>query len=473
MLGIEQEVVAEWEELRRIDSEGAKQFYFMKILPVIVKSLQEKSESEYDCKLLFSILGFSPETTVLATVAMNPQELVIITGGETKHYYDLIVEFMLEHKILRPHQIKLEEVDVHDLRKIYTIIEESKAKHSKGVFVDVTGGKKIMSASAAQAAWEIDASLCYIEGDYDPLLRRPKLGSEKLEVLDNPSSEKAKRYRTDAVKAWNSRQFLRAEELFKKSLSLNENHIFEEIMIPLSRYYQAIFDFNIVKLGEEHELLKKAWDREYLKKIMLKYGINRSLDVFENDPELKDGKTRIALFLTLASEYSRQNRFDFAGLLSYRAIEASMVECLIKIASGPFNASKPDYSLLMDDVEDLRARFSKLWNDTGKGNCISRELPHKVGLVDGFILIAVSKPEVLKTVFPTIDTDPNQAMMKFNAIISSRNSSILAHGTSPLGEKQYLSINRLAQKMAALVGGDVIEKLVSSLSPPVIDESNL
>src|SRR5262249_43970877 len=53
---------------------------------------------------------------------------------------------------------------------------------------DITGGKKVMSATAALAAWQLDLPLCYIDSDFDPELRQPVPGTENLLLLSNPTT---------------------------------------------------------------------------------------------------------------------------------------------------------------------------------------------------------------------------------------------------------------------------------------------
>lgn len=277
----------EWCKLLKYDNEKALNYYFKNILPLIVQNITDEQKPPISCEILFSLMGFSPETTVLSTVSMKPDELVILTGDNTKQFYNLIMKFFIEYKILEPHQIRLEKIDINDLSQIYSTIVNTVAKLQSGnVFVDITGGKKIMSASAAQAAWEVDASLCYIEGDYDPVIRRPKIGTEKLILLDNPSLEKAKMQRRNGLNAWKVRNFSLAGELFQKSRNMNKDHLFEDVAIPLTRFFDALYNFNLSALESHIKEIQKLNEIKYLSPILLSYGINKCLSVFTSDPGL-------------------------------------------------------------------------------------------------------------------------------------------------------------------------------------------
>jgi hypothetical protein len=55
------------------------------------------------------------------------------------------------------------------------------------VLIDVTGGKKVMSAAAAMAAWEMDLRIVYTDCTFDPTRRIAIPGTEEIVLLDNPS----------------------------------------------------------------------------------------------------------------------------------------------------------------------------------------------------------------------------------------------------------------------------------------------
>jgi len=100
-----------------------------------------------------------------------------------------------------------------------------------------------------------------------------------------------------------------------------------------------------------------------------------------------------------------------------------------------------------------------------------RELPYKVGLVDGFMLLMIINPRYMENLFASMHTmNQKYVLDKFRGVTSTRNSSILAHGISPLGETEYNALNQLALKLAEAYGGDKIINMITSICPPTLEE---
>ncbi len=450
------------------NSPQAQTYYFQNILPGIVEKLAEKTRDN-KCNVLISLMGFSPETTILSTVSMKPEKLIVITGENTIDHYDLVFEFLHEYKILKPSQMSLETIDICNLKNIYDVVQ--KVSEESNVFVDITGGKKIMSAAAAQAAWEFDATLCYIEGEYNPKLRRPKPGTESLIKLDNPSLEKAKKQRDKGIEAWEMRNFSLAEERFRRSKTLNREHLFEDAIIPLCRFYELLYNFDFSKMQNVLDELVALEKTTYMKEILDKLNIAACISVFCGDIALEKIENRIAVFLSMAQEYANQQRFDFAGLLSYRAIEALIGEGLnITSEQGFFDTANPNYALISEDVDKLEKDFSDLWNEVTKGKAANFKLPKKVSLADGFALLLVSDTDKFIKVFDNDTMSPAYVLKRVAGISSCRNQSILAHGNNALGEKQFTDIFKLAEHLAEIIFGEEICQLTVAVSPPSLRE---
>ena len=77
-------------------------------------------------------------------------------------------------------------------------VQKQPYKPDERALVDITGGKKIMSAIAGQVAWDLDLPLCYLESPaYNPALRRPDPGSEVLLVFPKPSEQRINGHREE------------------------------------------------------------------------------------------------------------------------------------------------------------------------------------------------------------------------------------------------------------------------------------
>ena len=73
----------------------------------------------------------------------------------------------MDRRLISPAEWRIEDVDPTDTSGIYEAIRRHADGHAgddRLRVMDVTGGKKIMSATAAVAAWELRMPLCYVEG---------------------------------------------------------------------------------------------------------------------------------------------------------------------------------------------------------------------------------------------------------------------------------------------------------------------
>lgn len=186
-LQIDAAIRAEWEQLQRVDAAAASMFYFQHILPEVVQLHQKQALSDGACDLLVSLMGFSPETTVLAAMFMQPQKLVVIASDRTEPYSRQCTTFLTQHGLLDSERIDVRIVDPSNADALFAILRDILSGATGRRCVDVTGGKKIMSAVAAHVAWGLSVPVCYVEsGAYNPQLRRPEPGSERIVILEPP-----------------------------------------------------------------------------------------------------------------------------------------------------------------------------------------------------------------------------------------------------------------------------------------------
>lgn len=178
----------EWEKLQRTDARSASAFYFRSVLPSVVKHHQQQAAPLPPCELLVSLMGLSPETTVLATAFVRPQRLMIIASRKADHYCEQCTDFLTEHKLIEPEAISARFVEPTDHDALYGALCAALATASGRRLVDLTGGKKIMSAVAGYAAWTLGLPVCYLESSaYNEQMRRPEPGSEQIFILEPPS----------------------------------------------------------------------------------------------------------------------------------------------------------------------------------------------------------------------------------------------------------------------------------------------
>jgi hypothetical protein len=183
---------AEWERLQRIDARAASVYYFRNILPMVVAHHRQNMPAESRCELLVSLMGLSPETTVLVTAFLHPQRLVIIASRNADQYCEQCLHFLAEHGLLERGAIDFRMVEPTDHSALYALLGEVLASEDGRRMVDLTGGKKIMSAVAGYAAWTLGLPICYLESRaYNEQMRRPEPGTEVLTILESPAVQSA------------------------------------------------------------------------------------------------------------------------------------------------------------------------------------------------------------------------------------------------------------------------------------------
>jgi len=178
----------EWERLQRVDARVASAFYFQNILPLVVRYHRQVAPTGSRCDLLISLMGLSPETTVLVTAFLRPQRLVIISSRNASQYCEQALAFLAEHELLPPSAVAVRLVDAANHNELYKTLRVELDAEKGRRMVDLTGGKKIMSAVAGYTAWGFGLPVCYLESRaYNEQMRRPEPGSEEIIIFEPPS----------------------------------------------------------------------------------------------------------------------------------------------------------------------------------------------------------------------------------------------------------------------------------------------
>ncbi len=189
---IETATRAEWERLQRTDATGASAFYFQNILPTVVMHHRRNKPTAVPCELLVSLMGLSPETTVLTTTLVQPRQLVIVASKSAERYCEQCIAFLMEHALIAREKISVRMVHPTDHDALFATLRDVLASSIGRRLVDLTGGKKIMSAVAGYAAWSLGLPVCYLESRaYNEQMRRPEPGSEEIIVLEPPVCDRS------------------------------------------------------------------------------------------------------------------------------------------------------------------------------------------------------------------------------------------------------------------------------------------
>ena len=164
----------------------AKDFYYENLFETVIERFEKNNQhviSGSSVDVLISILGFSPEPIVLGAKLLKPKIHIIIhdAGVSLNEENNRIISKYLENYKF---------VELHDetFACLYdTLKEQLSITPAQHCAINITGGKKSMSASAGIFARDFFCDLIYVDyNKYDPSTRRPEPGSEFLNLVYSP-----------------------------------------------------------------------------------------------------------------------------------------------------------------------------------------------------------------------------------------------------------------------------------------------
>ncbi len=475
-LVIDADVRERWIALLKEDAPEACRLYFDKILPLVLDNLRARGQEiieEERPDLLVSLMGFSPETTVICAAMARPAELVVVRSEETNRFFDIAAPFLTSNEIVPWSGLHHVSVDPTNPADIYDAVYRHLGQHKRAL-MDVTGGKKVMSATAAQAAWELRIPLCYVEGKFLKEQRRPEPGTEELKLLDNPSPQRARQARQRAKDMYLTGNYPLAADLFSESMKVNQRISQDELLRQLCRCYARWMDLDQPQLQREVEQAETIAAQGRMKGLVTAHfpTLNRHLAAHRKVAH-GDRLALLATFLELASHYQQHQRHDFSCLLSYRAMEALVQQGLREAAGGSFDTSQPDYEALGGEerLEPAYVEISRAL--AGKGR-VAHELPDRIGFIDGFALLCIRDASLPCKIFGGKEEGATLRVIKrLQNLASRRNGSVLAHGNRSLEEQDSEKLLHGARNIARAILGqrfDDLTRLQADLRPLELEE---
>ncbi|QQU02121.1 hypothetical protein [Myroides odoratus] len=184
------EYLEEWINLSLQGSfKKAQELYYDKLFSSVIERFENEYENTIETgSILFSVLGFSPEPIILTAKAIKPKLHVIFTT-EGKMESDNYIEQFLEsnYKVVYFKDESFETI-YRTMKEQFIYIDTHNTNlHRSNIVIDITGGKKSMVASASIFGKDYGASIVYVDfKEYIPELRKPKPGSEILNIVYNP-----------------------------------------------------------------------------------------------------------------------------------------------------------------------------------------------------------------------------------------------------------------------------------------------
>lgn len=188
MGNLSEQLVEKWLQLQNGGYfQEAKDYYFESLFKAVIEDFENKTAGMPKGGTLFSILGYTPEPIILTQRAILPQKHVIfysVTSNFESDVYPYLQEYLTSSFELVP-------LPDTSFGTVYRCLQEQiNINVGEDYYLDITGGKKSMVASAAIFARDYDMNVLYV--DYEEYLsdiRRPKPGTEVLNWVYDPKKD--------------------------------------------------------------------------------------------------------------------------------------------------------------------------------------------------------------------------------------------------------------------------------------------
>lgn len=450
--------------------EYALRYYLAEMLDEVVRQAAARSELRAaPVPLLISLVGFSPVTTILSYELLRPQRLLVVTSAQAEESVDVIADYVVADGRLRHRDFMHRWCNPTDPHGIYRAVKEEldgqrSAPGERGqAVIDITGGRKVMSAAAALAAWQLDLRLCYIETEWDPARRQAIPGSDRLLLLDNPTTIFGEQSMEEALQLFAGGAFEAARRRYASLCDSLADPRRARFMRALSEFYRAWCDLDLTGISECASAVETALRQAGTE---ISHG---TADRVSGQLEFVRGLSRdgerdsfLVCYYVLGEHYRELARHDFAALLYYRTIEGCLSRRLEGRAEG-FSCERPDYELLTSDVIALQRDYVALLEHSGRKDP-NLGLPPYVGMMDAAYLL-----NALGDDLPAhCHIKGAKALSHLNKLATTRNRSVLAHGQQAVTQADCEELGRKARLVLRAhwdgsAQGPPVDDLVGSL----------
>jgi hypothetical protein len=441
-----------WKETK--DNRERTAYFFEHLLDWAIEKVKENSpdirgSSRY--RLMISLGGFTPETTVIACRVLQPQKLYVLTSKESEaeiNWIDKGLGDSIQHgDFAHDHCESTDPLKIYE--KIRDKMKDAGVGRGEGV-MDITGGKKVMSASAAFAAWQLGMDICYVDNrSYNPAIRGPdEPGMERVMLLPNPVAVfgEQEKERTDLI--FCRGHFRQAAGQYRDLADRIENGSqFVRFKSRLAEMYAAWCDMDIAGVAKALDKVEAQLKTHFVCQEMRPEQIGRlrrQMDFLRDfSREERPPAATLLTFYLLGLHHLENRRFDFSSLFFYRCLEGSLVSFLAGSHPG-LKPSRVDYSLLAGnekELEALRQRYCAISRNLDAERS-EDSLPDKLAFINTAILLLA-----LDERLPGQSTPEDDKYLKYlKEIGEARNLSILAHGEKNIPEKDCNKLKNAAER---------------------------
>jgi CRISPR-associated protein (TIGR02710 family) len=359
-------------------------------------------------RALISVLGLSWQPVALMAAWCKPTRMLVLGSEESLKLTpggDGILSLVARVAGISRDVIELVRIGDPGEADIYRAVRDFLRQSGippREVFVDPTGGKKSMSASAALAGFLAGAPLVYVDyGEYHD--RSPVAGTEYPRLLTNPLEVMGDLELRDVFGAFNRSDFLEAEKLAKRLAELLYEPREAECLAALARGYGAWDRFNFESardtLRQAGEVLQRFSERgSWAWAPAVQAALARNLPILDvlakvkKRPErIEDGMPLLAWYLAAARRLLDAQKPSLAVLLTYAAMERYVDLCLW--TDFGLDDENPDYSQVAARLD--RDKYDEAGRQLFGENYKARDLCGPLMLMNGAQLLCTLAPHRL------------------------------------------------------------------------------
>jgi CRISPR-associated protein (TIGR02710 family) len=425
----------------------AARYHFENLLPDIIELAKIKSGDQEPTDTLISLSGFSPATTILAFEILRPQRVLIIVSEESQESVDIIGQHIVGKCGLPLRKFKHRSCDPADTLSIYEIVKEelgtSRGLAPTRAVIDITGGKKVMSAAAALAAWQLNLPLCYIECDYDVEMRQPVAGTERLIWIENPAKFSGDNELDKTCEVFDSGRYDLAHDYFENLSRHISKPTFVKFMQALSVLYKKWCDLDLNQLETTIEKVRSYIRDPRLRDCLTEGTFSRIERQVEFLGRLlgKDPASTLINLYVLGVHYQSSERHDFAAMLFYRVVEGTLVLRLEQVYPD-FKCKAPDYTVVSKNRDLLLSKFKMAAESAGLN--VDTLPNHFLGYINAATLLAATEDRLFEMITGKGVANP---LSRLHQLAGIRNNSLLAHGNQSVTGDESREIGYMAKTL--------------------------
>jgi len=386
-------------------------------------------------------LGTSPEATAPAVLGGGAEKVYVLHTAESARFLPRLREDT--GKDLYP-----VEIGKSDVAAIYREIKRLLEKHPDvPVALDLTSGTKAMSAGLAAAGFFFQrffpkVRVVYVDNeDYDPELRRPRAGTERLVILPNPHEALAEVDALFAKELYGRGEFGKAAGYFGGMVGKtgDQQYLLYKMLAEMYHAWRTLDAQGAVRQGRAllGRLSENAWLQHPLNErrktleaqVALLEAVRRFLEA--RDFGEKAGVYGLAETLLRLSQEVGEGQPILAALYAYRALELLLQERLALLgrrAEAP-GLSPEEEGALREEL----ARILRLSPEKAR-------LGDKLGLLDLLAFLRLKGD-------PVVGAVPLSELQGLAGVLKARNEALLIHGFRVPTQKEVGQLQGLARRL--------------------------